>query len=99
MAHVPAGGELHLLVLQMEARLGEAVPVADMVVVQMGDDDVLDLLGVDAEMGQQVGRDCVLTSRPRFLPTWALKPVSITIGLPPMRAVALSSSGIATQTK
>jgi hypothetical protein len=40
----------------MEARLGEAVPVADMVVVQVGDDDVLDLLRIDADPGQQVGR-------------------------------------------
>ena len=55
VADVPAGGELHLLVLQVEARLGEAVPVADMVVVQVGDDDVLDFLGVDAEMLEQVG--------------------------------------------
>jgi hypothetical protein len=56
LAHVAAGGELHLLVLQVEARLGEAVPVADVIVVQVGDDDVLDLPGVDVEVLQQFGR-------------------------------------------
>ena len=58
LADVPAGGELHLLVLQMEARLGEVVPVADVVVVQVGDDDVLDLLGVDAEIARAGRPDC-----------------------------------------
>jgi len=33
------------------------------------------------------------------LPIWALKPVSITTGLPPIARLPLSSSGIATQTK
>ena len=39
------------------------------------------------------------TSRPRCLPTVALNPVSITIGLPPIVRWPLSSSGMATQTK
>ena len=55
VADVPAGGELHLLVLQVEARLGEAVPVTDVVVVQVSDDDVFHFLGIDAEMLDEVG--------------------------------------------
>ncbi len=54
--HVAPGGVGHLLVLDMEVRLGEEVEIADMVVVEMGQDDVLDDDGVDVEEAQPVGR-------------------------------------------
>ena len=88
VAHVPAGGELHLLVLQMEARLGEFVPVADMVVVQVGDDDVLDLLGVDAEIAQQVGR-VALDLAAALLADWSVEAGVDDDGLAADGAVAL----------
>ena len=56
VAHAAAGRIAHLLVLQMEARIGEAVEIAGVVVMQMGDDDVLDALGGDAEASQHVDR-------------------------------------------
>jgi hypothetical protein len=60
-----AGGELHLLVPEMEARLRKLVPAADRCSVD-GDDDVLDP-GIDAVVPKRsAGR---LTSRARFLPT------------------------------
>jgi len=40
----------------MKARIGEAVEIASMIVMQMGDDDVLDGLRLDAEAGQRVDR-------------------------------------------
>jgi len=52
VAHVAAGGELHLGVLQVEARLRELVEGADVVVVQVRDDHVAHLGGVDVEQAQ-----------------------------------------------
>ena len=98
MAHVPAGGELHLLVLQMEARLGEFVPVADVVVVQVSYDDVLDLRGIDTEVVQQVGR-VALDLAAALLADLGVEAGVDHDGLAADRPVAHSSSGIATQTK
>ncbi len=52
VAHVAAGSVGHLPVLQVEGRTGKDLEVADVVVVQMGDDHVLDLAGVDPECCQ-----------------------------------------------
>ena len=48
-AHMRAGGILHLGFLQMVGRRRKHVVPADMVVMQMGDDHVLDLGRVDAD--------------------------------------------------
>src|ERR1700676_751788 len=50
--HVAPGGVGHLLVLDMEIRLGKEVEIADMVVMEMGEDDVLDGSGIDVEEAQ-----------------------------------------------
>ena len=54
--HVFAGGESELRLLKMKARLGESVEVADVIVVQMRDDDVLDVRCADPEQLQRVDR-------------------------------------------
>ena len=48
-AHAAPGGIAHLAFLQMKPRVGKAIEIAGMVVMQMGDDDVLDVVGLDAE--------------------------------------------------
>src|SRR4030088_228767 len=48
-ANAAPGGVAHLAVLQMKPRLGKAVEIAGVVEMQMGDDDVLDAVGVDAK--------------------------------------------------
>ena len=42
VAHAAPGRIGHLAILQVEARVGETVEIAGVVVMQMGDDDVLD---------------------------------------------------------
>jgi hypothetical protein len=54
---------MHFLFLQVEPRPGEMRLSADMVPVQVGDDDVLDLCGIDTDSSASV----------------VSKPVSITI--------------------
>ena len=49
------GGELHLQFLEVVAGARELVEAADMVVVHMGDDDVLDRRRVDADHRQPLG--------------------------------------------
>ena len=56
VAHVAAGREAHLRILEMEPRGGEIEERADMVVVHMGDDDVLHGRGIDAQQGQSRAR-------------------------------------------
>ena len=56
VAHAAPGRVAHLAVLQMEPRVGEAIEIAGVVVVQMGDDDVLDRVGLDAETRQRIDR-------------------------------------------
>ena len=51
-AHVAAGGVAHFQFLEMERRLREEIEIADMVVMQVRDDDVLHLRRVDAEQLQ-----------------------------------------------
>jgi hypothetical protein len=52
---VAPGGEGHFTVLQVKSRLGEFVEVADVVVMEMGDDQVGDGPGIDADGGQALG--------------------------------------------
>ena len=40
VAHAAPGRVAHLAILQMEPRIGEAIEIAGVVVMQMGDDDV-----------------------------------------------------------
>ena len=56
VAHAAPGRVAHLAVLQVKARVGEAIEIAGVVVVQMGDDDVLDAGGGNAEIFQRVDR-------------------------------------------
>ncbi len=56
VAHVAAGGEVHLQVLQMELRRREVEERPDMVVVHVGDDDILHRRRIDAQQCQAGGR-------------------------------------------
>ena len=56
MRHVAPGGVRHLAILQVEARLWEEIEIADVVVVQMGDDDVLHRCRIHAEQPQAFRR-------------------------------------------
>ena len=56
VAHAAPGGIAHLAVLQMKPRIGEAVEIAGVIVMQMGDDHVADIVGLDAERRQRVDR-------------------------------------------
>ena len=55
-AHAAPGGVAHLAILQMKPRVRKQIEIAGMVVMQMGDDDVLDRLGRDAEARQRLDR-------------------------------------------
>jgi hypothetical protein len=55
VAHAASGAERHLPVLQVIMRIRKHVVVSAMVVVHVGDDDVLDLLGLDADRLQPHG--------------------------------------------
>jgi hypothetical protein len=46
----------HLAVLQVKSRVGKPVEIAGVVIMQMGDDDVPDGVGADAEACQRVHR-------------------------------------------
>ena len=54
IAHVLAGGIGHLARLQVEARVGKLVEVADVVVVHVSEDDIADVAGIDADELQAV---------------------------------------------
>ena len=56
VAHVAAGRVVQFDLLQMELRRREAVIGADMVVMHMGQDHVLDRRGVDADQRQRLRR-------------------------------------------
>ena len=47
--HVAPGGEGHFTILQVKIRFRELVKIADVVVMKVGDDHVLDGFGVDAD--------------------------------------------------
>lgn len=56
MTHVAAGRVVQFDLLQMKLRIGEAVKIADMVVVHVGQHNVLDGVAVDADEGQRLDR-------------------------------------------
>src|SRR5450631_479738 len=55
-AHAAPGGVAHLAVLQMKSRIGEAIEIAGVVIMQMRDDDVLEAVGLYAETRQRIDR-------------------------------------------
>ena len=78
VAHAAAGGVGHLGVLHVIARVGEQVVVAGVVLMHVGDDDVLDLVGLDAERLQPLAdRLDDLCGRAPWPPA-SSKPVSTT---------------------
>src|SRR5690242_8809127 len=56
LRHMAAGGVTHLLVLDVEARPRKAIDIADMVVVEVRHDHVLDRGGIDSDEAQRVDR-------------------------------------------
>ena len=56
VAHAAPGRVAHLAVLQMKPRVGEAIEIAGVVVMQMGDDHVANGVGRHAEIRQRVDR-------------------------------------------
>jgi len=78
VAHATAGGEIHLLVLQVIARIGEQRNVARMVVVHMGDDHVLTFSG-SMPMALRPSATGLTIWRLRFFAMASLKPVSTTM--------------------
>jgi hypothetical protein len=85
VAHVAAGRERHLVVLHVEGRLRERVEGADVIVVEMGDDDVLDPGRIHVEPASAPRPACATASAPRFSAMSWLKPVSTTTTRPSPR--------------
>ena len=56
VAHAAPGGVAHLAVLQMKSRIGKQLEIAGVVIVQMGDHDIPDGFGADAEARQRLDR-------------------------------------------
>ena len=56
VTHAAPGRVAHLAVLQMEPGIGKAIEIAGVVVVQMGDDHVLDAVRLDAEVFERIDR-------------------------------------------
>jgi hypothetical protein len=54
VAHGASGGEGHFAILQMEARGREAVKIAGVVVMEVGDDYVRDAVGIGADEAQRI---------------------------------------------
>src|SRR6476620_11076557 len=54
--HAAPRGVAHLAILQVKARTGKEIEIAGVVVMQMGDDDVLDRVCLDAKARQRVDR-------------------------------------------
>src|SRR3954471_3002621 len=68
--HVAADRVVQLRLLQMELRVREAMEIADVIVVQVRQNDVLDLVAVDADELQRVDRvaqECALAPLSGFL--------------------------------
>ena len=59
MAHAPPGGVFHLLLLEVEARIGEVRERAGMVVVEMRDHHIANRAGVDADQRQALPRQAL----------------------------------------
>ena len=56
VAHVAAGRIGHVAILEMKARARQTVEIAGVIVMQMRDDDVGDLVGIDVEQTQRLDR-------------------------------------------
>jgi hypothetical protein len=56
ITHVAPGGIGQFTLLQMKSRFWEAVEIADMVVMQMGEDDIFNRIRIDAERGERLHR-------------------------------------------
>ena len=54
--HAAPGGIVHLAILQVKTRIRKQVEIAGVIVMQMGNNDVLDIAGPDAEARQRVHR-------------------------------------------
>jgi len=57
VAHAAPGGVAHLAILQMKSRNWESGRDCRRVAMQMGDDDVPDVVGVDAKARQRIDRN------------------------------------------
>ena len=55
-AHRPAGAEGHFGILDMEARVGKQAEAAGMIVMQVGEDHVLDRDRIDTGVAQPLDR-------------------------------------------
>src|ERR1700726_1858956 len=55
-AYAAPGGIAHLAVLQMKSRVRKQIEIAGVVVMQMGDDDVLEVVSLDAKPRQRLNR-------------------------------------------
>ena len=66
VAHATPGGINDLAFLQMKPRLRKAIEIAGMVVMQMGNDDVPDAVGLDAEAIKRIGWIERQFARPRL---------------------------------
>ena len=80
-AHAAPGGEAHLAILQMKPRIGKAIEIAGVVVMQMGDDDVSDVVGAHPKGRQRIDRIERELAIPQ-LASAALKPVSTRMSRP-----------------
>ena len=78
MAHVAAGREAHLRVLEVKPCGGEIEERADMVVVHVREDDVLHGRGLDAQQGQALARAAQEGALALARPWLRVKPVSTT---------------------
>ena len=56
VAHAAAGGIAHLALLEMKPCGRKAIEIAGVVVMQMGNDNILDAVGLDPETIQRVNR-------------------------------------------
>src|SRR5689334_14925022 len=56
VAHAAPGRIRHFPVLQMKSRIRETVEIACVVVMQMGDDDILDISSLDAKARERIDR-------------------------------------------
>jgi len=56
MGHGATRGERHFPILQVETRGGEAVEIAGVVVMEVGDDHVRNAVGIDADEAQRIDR-------------------------------------------
>ena len=81
VAHAAPGRVAHLAFLQMKPRVGEAIEIAGVVVMQMGDDDVL-MLSAETPNFASASTGLSVSLRERAFASSALKPVSTRMSRP-----------------